>query len=191
VQFHLGRTAKTIDNGSVTLDDGQQLRCDMVVAGIGVRPSTELAESAGVQVDKGILVDEFLETSVPGIFAAGDLARWPFPLTGERIRVEHWALAQQQGRAAALNMIGQRSPFTTVPFFWSAHYDVTIAYVGYASSWDKHEVEGSPAAHDCTVRYWREGNLIAAASIFRDRENLEIEAEMEKRMQAMELEWSR
>jgi apoptosis-inducing factor 3 len=191
VHFHLGRTAQTVDTGKVTLDNGEELSADLVVAGIGVRPNTELAETAGLQTDKGITVDEYLETSVPGIFAAGDLARWPYALSGERIRVEHWVVAQRQGRAAALNILGRQEPFTSIPFFWSAHYDVTIAYVGHASSWDQLEVDGSPDARDCTVRYLRGGNLLAAASIFRDRESLQIEAEMEKRMKTLELEWAR
>ena len=189
VHFHLGRSAQTIADGSVTLDNGEELRADLVVAGIGVRPVTDLAESAGIKVDKGILVDEYLETNIQGIYAAGDLARWPYAQTRERIRVEHWVVAQRQGRSAALNMLGKRQPFTTVPFFWSAHYDVTIAYVGYASSWERTEVDGSPAARDCTVRYFRGDTLLAAASIFRDRENLEIEVELESRVR--ELAWSR
>ncbi|HSL72268.1 MAG TPA: FAD-dependent oxidoreductase [Longimicrobiales bacterium] len=187
VHFHLGRTAKQVAAGSVTLDNGEVLAADLVVAGIGVRPVTELAESAGLQVDRGILVDEFLETSVPGIYAAGDLARWPYAATGEQIRVEHWVVAQRQGRAAAFNILGRRQPFSAVPFFWSAHYDVVIAYVGHASSWDRIEIDGDIAARDCTVRYLRADQLLAAATIFRDRESLEIEAEMEKRLQAMVL----
>jgi NADPH-dependent 2,4-dienoyl-CoA reductase/sulfur reductase-like enzyme len=191
VNFHLGRTAKTIENGKVTLDNGEELTADLVVAGIGVRPNTELAETAGIQTDKGIAVDEYLETSVPGIFAAGDLARWPYALSGDRIRVEHWVVAQRQGRVAALNILGRQERFTSIPFFWSAHYDVTIAYIGHASSWDKLEIDGSADARDCTARYFRDGKLLAAATIFRDRESLEIEAEMEKHMKALELEWVR
>ena len=187
MHFHLGRTAKLAAEGSVTLDNGEVLAADLVVAGIGVRPVTELAESAGLQVDRGILVDEFLETSVPGIYAAGDLARWPYAATGEQIRVEHWVVAQRQGRAAAFNMLGRKQPFSAVPFFWSAHYDVVIAYVGHASSWDRIDIDGDIAARDCTVRYLRADQLLAAATIFRDRESLEIEAEMEKRLKAMVL----
>jgi NADPH-dependent 2,4-dienoyl-CoA reductase/sulfur reductase-like enzyme len=173
----------------VTLDNGSALVADLVVAGIGVRPLTELAESLGARTERGILVNEYLETSVPGIFAAGDLARWPYALTGEQIRVEHWVVAQRQGRAAALNLLGRQQPYLDVPFFWSAHYDVVIAYVGHASSWDRLEVQGSIEERAATVRFLRAGALLAAATVFRDTESLEIEAEMEKRMQEAAVSW--
>jgi NADPH-dependent 2,4-dienoyl-CoA reductase/sulfur reductase-like enzyme len=182
VVFHLGRTARLIEADRVTLDDGTRLDADLVVAGIGVKPSTELAESVGAQLDRGIVVDEFLETSVPGIFAAGDPARFQYRGTGERIRVEHWVVARRQGQAAALNLLGRREPYEDVPFFWSAHYDVVIAYVGHASSWDRIEVEGSLENRDATLRFLREDRMIAAATIFRDRESLEIEVELERRV---------
>ncbi len=189
VVFHLGRTCKLIEDGRVTLDNGSALVADLVVAGIGVRPLTELAESAGARTKRGILVNEYLETSVPGIFAAGDLARWPYALTGEQIRVEHWVVAQRQGKAAALNLLGRRQPYLDVPFFWSAHYDVVIAYVGHASSWDRIELQGSIEERAATVRFLRAGALLAAATIFRDTESLQIEAEMEKRMQEAAVSW--
>ena len=184
VVFRLGQVATAIDRASVTLQSGELLDADLVVAGIGVRPNTELADKGGLETDRGILVDEYLETSAAGIYAAGDVARWPDPQTGERIRIEHWAVAQRQGQTAARNMLaaetGRRERFEAIPFFWSQHYDVTIAYVGHAARWDRAHVEGDLAANDAEVTYRIGERTLAVATVFRDRRSLEAEAAMER-----------
>jgi apoptosis-inducing factor 3 len=180
VVFHLEDTANAIDGRQVSLDSGRTLEADLVVAGIGVRPRTDLAERAGLAVDRGVMVNAYLETSVPAILAAGDIARWPDPHSGEIIRVEHWVVAERQGQTAALNMLGEREKFTAVPFFWSQHYDISINYVGHAEKWDQLIVEGDIAAKDCLLRFQRGGRVIAVASIFRDAESLQAELTMER-----------
>jgi apoptosis-inducing factor 3 len=180
VVFHLGETVKSIDGRRVATSGGSMLDADFVVMGVGVRPAIALAEQAGLPVDRGIVVNEYLETSAPGIFAAGDVARWPDRHTGERVRIEHWVVAERQGQTAARNILGRREVFDGVPFFWSQHYDIPINYVGHAERWDEVRVDGSPDAHDCTVSYLRANRRLAVATIYRDRESLQAELEMER-----------
>jgi NADPH-dependent 2,4-dienoyl-CoA reductase/sulfur reductase-like enzyme len=180
VIFHLEDTATAIDSKTVKLKSGSTIEADLVVVGVGVRPRLKLAEKAGLRLDRGVAVDQYLETSAPGIYAAGDIARWPDPYTGDNIRVEHWVVAERQGQAAALNMLGDRMPFTTVPFFWSQHYDVPINYVGHAEAWDEIAIDGDVMSKDCLLRFKRDGRVIAVASINRDLESLESEAMMER-----------
>jgi apoptosis-inducing factor 3 len=182
VIFHLEDSASAIEGNKIILKSGKALAADIVVAGIGVRPRTQLAEKAGIALDRGVLVDSYLKTNAPGIFAAGDIARWPDPHCGDNIRVEHWVVAERQGQTAAINMLGGREPFTTVPFFWSQHYDVPINYVGHAEKWDDLTIEGDIAAKDCLLSYKRQGRVLAVASIGRDVDSLRAELAMEERV---------
>jgi NADPH-dependent 2,4-dienoyl-CoA reductase/sulfur reductase-like enzyme/nitrite reductase/ring-hydroxylating ferredoxin subunit len=180
VIFHLGDTVNAIEGKRATLKNGGTIEADLVVVGVGVRPRLTLAEKAGLAIDRGVKVDAYLETSVPGIYAAGDIARWPDRHSGEAIRVEHWVVAERQGQTAARNMLGLREEFEAVPFFWSQHYDVPINYVGHAETWDEIAIDGDIGAKDCLVRYKSRGRVLAVASIYRDVASLETEISMEK-----------
>ena len=179
VKFHLGRKPVAIQDRHVELDDGTKLDCDLVVLGIGVRPNTAIAKQAGIATDNGVLVDEFLKTNVPGIFAAGDIARWPDPRAG-RIRVEHWVVAQRQGQTAARNILGADEAFNLPPFFWSNHFDLHIHYVGHGGGDDRSTVSGNVKAKDASVIFRAGENVTAVASIGRDVENLKAEVALER-----------
>jgi apoptosis-inducing factor 3 len=180
VVFHLGSPATGVAPGAVVLQGGERVPADFVVAGVGVRPATVLAEKSGLRVDNGIVVNAQLETAAAGVYAIGDSARWPDARGGGLVRIEHWVLAQRHGQAVARTIVGEQAPFTDVPFFWSQHYDVAINYVGHAERWDAIEVDGSLERRDASVRYRGGGRVRALASVFRDRESLEGELAMER-----------
>lgn len=179
VRFHLGKKPLSVDESGVKLDDGKTLAADLVVMGVGVRPRTALAEAAGITVDNGVVVDAFLQTSAPGVWAAGDAARFT-GLGGEALRVEHWVVAQRLGQVAAKNVLGKKEKVAFAPFFWSNHYDVAMGYVGHATKWDKVEKKGSLDDRSCIFGF-REGKKIrAVVAIGRDTDCLAAEAAMER-----------
>lgn len=180
VKFHLGHTVGSVEKDAVVLDDGTRIAAELVVIGVGVRPVVALAEQAGLALDRGVVVNDRLETSAPGVWAAGDIARWPDARSGKAIRVEHWVVAERQGQTAARNMLGKSERFDAVPFFWSQHYDVAISYVGHVEKWDQIDVIGSIADKSCMVVYRADGNVAAVATIGRDKESLEVEELMER-----------
>jgi NADPH-dependent 2,4-dienoyl-CoA reductase/sulfur reductase-like enzyme/nitrite reductase/ring-hydroxylating ferredoxin subunit len=179
VRFHLASSMRAIHPHAVELDNGDMLAADLVVLGVGVRPRTGLAEKAGLEVAEGIIVDSYLRTSAPSVWAAGDVARYPEPRLGTTVRIEHWLVAQRHGQAVARDMLGLGAPFRDVPFFWSQHYDVTLACVGHANTEDVIEVAGSLPKRNATVVYRRAGRVVAVVTIGRDRQSLAIEAALE------------
>jgi NADPH-dependent 2,4-dienoyl-CoA reductase/sulfur reductase-like enzyme len=186
VRFHLSAVVGGFDGKSVKLASGAAIDADIIVVGIGVKPRTGVAQSAGARIENGVMVDEFLETGVPGIYAAGDIAAYPDPLTGERIRIEHWVTAERQGQAVARNMLGERHRFAAVPFFWTEQYGVPIRYVGRAVGWDAVTLDGELDNGSLVARYFAEGRHCATATIGRDRENLEDERVLEELVHARE-----
>jgi 3-phenylpropionate/trans-cinnamate dioxygenase ferredoxin reductase subunit len=145
----------------VITSDGRRIDCAFVVVGIGVMPRTDLARAAGLDVDRGILVDEFLQTSVPGVFAAGDVTNARHPLYKGRLHVEHWANALHQGPAAARSMLGKGAPYARVPYFYSDQYDVGMEYSGHAAAWDEVVFRGDPAGREF-IAFWLAGDRVLA-----------------------------
>lgn len=178
VRLHLGAKVDRIE-GKQALLQGDYIDADIVVVGIGVEPRLQLAKAAGLSLDRGILVNSRLQTSDPDIFAAGDVARWPDPHTGENIRVEHWVVAERQGQVAASNMLGGDKAFAMVPFFWTKHFDLSIRYVGHAERWDETIVEGDLSQRSAVVRFRRAGSDLAVATVERDEQSLCAELGME------------
>jgi len=158
----------------VVTKSGQKFECDFVVAGIGIDPEVDLLSAAGARISNGVEVDEYCRTSLPDVYAAGDIADHAHPLFG-RIRVEHYNNAEKQGRAAAASLLDRGVPYDYVHSFWSDQFDQTLEYVGFATEWDGITVEGSLSDRDFIVRYWRGGKLLAAAAMGRggDPESVE------------------
>jgi apoptosis-inducing factor 3 len=179
VVFHMGETIARLDGRRATLTKGAVVDADFVVLGLGVRPVVGLAEKAGLKVDNGVVVDEFLETTAKGVFAAGDIARWPDARSGKLTRIEHWVVAERMGQTAARNMLGRRERFDAVPFFWTQQYNLTVRYIGYAERWDAASTDGSLQSKDCAVSYKLADRVLAVATVGRDLENLKAEAAME------------
>ncbi|MEX1255338.1 MAG: FAD-dependent oxidoreductase [Dehalococcoidia bacterium] len=151
----------------VVSSTGRTLECDFVVAGVGMEPATELAEQAGLAVDNGIVVNEYCETSSPDVYAAGDVASFYHPMLGERIRVEHWANAQNQGVAAAKSMLGAREPYAEIPWFYSDQYKLNLQYLGHARSWDAVVLRGDVASRKFSAFYLQDGRIKAVLAVNR------------------------
>jgi NADPH-dependent 2,4-dienoyl-CoA reductase/sulfur reductase-like enzyme/nitrite reductase/ring-hydroxylating ferredoxin subunit len=180
VRFFMEAKARAIHADRVDIGDGKFVEADLVILGVGVSPRTSLAEAAGIKVENGVIVDEKLRTSAADVFAAGDMARYPEPVSGEAARIEHWVVAERQGQAVARSMLGIGGTYREAPFFWSQHYDVTISYVGHAASWETCEIRGELAKHDACAIYRRNGKTIAVATIGRDLLSLRVEAALEE-----------
>jgi len=174
VGFRTG-TAAAWTGEELQLEDGTAVPADAVVLGMGVVPRSQLAEAAGLAVDDGVLVDGYGETAYAGVFAAGDVARFPDPLTGRPIRVEHWAQAERAGALAAINLLGGAQPSIEPPYFWSRHWTLNIRYAGHAESTRDAAIDGSITERDAVVRYSEGGRVTAVAGVGRDREVLQLE----------------
>jgi 3-phenylpropionate/trans-cinnamate dioxygenase ferredoxin reductase component len=165
VQMLMGTGVEAFEGGTaverVRTSDGRELECDFVVVGVGVQPRTGLAAQAGLAVDNGILVDEHLQTSAPGVFAAGDVANAHHPFYGEPVRVEHWANALHQGPVAARTMLGHGDAYDRLPYFFSDQYDVGMEYAGFARSWDRVIFRGDPATREF-IAFWLTGDRVVA-----------------------------
>jgi len=170
VQLVLGEGVDRLEGGErverVVTQSGRQFECDFVVAGIGIDPEVELLRAAGARISNGVEVDEYCRTSLPDVYAAGDIADHAHPLFG-RIRVEHYNNAEKQGRAAAASLLDRGAPYDYVHSFWSDQFDQSLEYVGFATEWDSVTVEGSLPDRDFIVRYLRGGKLLAAAAMGR------------------------
>ncbi len=169
VAMRLGVGVDRLQGGSaveqVVLADGRVEAADVVVAGIGVTPRVELAEAAGLTLENGIVVDENLQTSAPGIFAAGDIANAFHPHYQRRLRIEHWANALNQGSAAGANATGDPNPYTRLPYFYSDQYDLGLEYVGYATAEDQVVIRGDAAKREFIAFYHRGGVVTAAMNV--------------------------
>lgn len=177
VQFHLGCQTESFDGTSLRLSNGQQVKADAVLVGIGVRPRTALAAAANLATDNGIVVNAQLQTGVAGVYAAGDVARYPH--ADGLARVEHWVHAERQGQAVADNILGDNRAFDDPPFFWTHLYGIDLRYLGHGRGWTRVEVDGSPASNDCLARFYRDSTLVAAAAIGRDKQLLALQPQLD------------
>jgi NADPH-dependent 2,4-dienoyl-CoA reductase/sulfur reductase-like enzyme/nitrite reductase/ring-hydroxylating ferredoxin subunit len=179
VRFHLGCVASSFDGSAITTTARERLDADFVLGGIGVQPRLHVARCAGVDLDNGVVVDARMQTSVAGIYAAGDIAAYPDPISGQRQRIEHWVVAERQGEVAAANMLGQARRFDSAPVLWSEQFGLSIRDVGHASEWDQVIVDGDIESGSFAIRYFNEGKHCATATIGRDVDNLEDELALE------------
>ena len=174
VELFLGDSVAAFEGAGkverVTTTRGASIECDFVVIGVGVEPVTDLLAGSGVDVDNGVVVDEYCRTNVEGIYAAGDVTNHYHPVFEAKIRVEHWDNARKQGAAAARSMLGTASPYDEIHWFWSDQYDYNLQYVGYCPRWDQLVVRGSLEQRDFVAFYLRGGRLLAAAGINRARD---------------------
>lgn len=181
IRFKLGSIVYRFEGShnveAVTLDSGESIETDMVVVGVGVRPVTHFLEGVELDQSGGVMVDSRLRVA-EGLYAAGDIVNFMDPRTGERTRIEHWRTAQQQGRVAARNMAGNDVAFEGVPFFWTQQFDLTLRYVGHATSWDEIIYQGDVASHDFLAFYVKDNRVMAVAGMNRDRELAAVEALM-------------
>ena len=175
-RFVKGRAAAW-DGHALQLEEGDPVPGALLVVGVGVDPRTGLAEAAGLEVDGGVVVDATFETAVRGVFAVGDIAAFPDPITGRRVRIEHWAHAQRTGALAAINLLGAQEPLTEPPFYWTMHFGKSFRLSGHAESLEHGEVEGSVEDQALLVRFREEGRVVAAASLGRDADLLRVEDE--------------
>ena len=169
VTWRLGQHVAALEGDGrverVRTREGDTVDCDLVVAGIGVTPRVALAEQAGLEVDNGVLVDQHLQASIPGIFAAGDIANALHPFYEGRVRVEHWATALNQGPVAAQGMLGQPAVFDKLPFFYSDQYDTGMEYSGHPRTWDKVVFRGDPASREFIAFWLQDGRVVAGMNM--------------------------
>jgi 3-phenylpropionate/trans-cinnamate dioxygenase ferredoxin reductase component len=161
VELALGTGVEAIEPAGVRTSAGTIHAADLVVVGVGAAPRVELARAAGLQVEDGVLTDDRLRTSAPNVFAAGDIASAEHPIIGERVRVEHWGTALEQGPAAARNMLGRDLAYERIPYFFSDQYDVGMEYAGYAPSYDRVVFRGDPSSFEF-LAFWMRGNRVVA-----------------------------
>jgi NADPH-dependent 2,4-dienoyl-CoA reductase/sulfur reductase-like enzyme/nitrite reductase/ring-hydroxylating ferredoxin subunit len=173
VKFKLGTSVSGFDNerkvSAAMLEDGERLDADLVVVGVGVKPNTDFIEGLVMHQDGGVIVDEYM-CAAEGVYAAGDIAYFPNPLTRQHQRIEHWRTAMQQGRIAAHNMAGKETQYDSVPFFWTRQFDVGLLYVGHAQRWEEIIYHGDLYTRDFLAFYVKENRVLAVAGMNRDQE---------------------